>query len=192
MQARSSSTTGPAPLPSSWDAYRLEATRRSLPRLGLRRGRSRSRARAVGCALSDHGEPHRHASLQQALRDGARRARSASGLRGETGQAPLRLHSTTARSPPSSEGRSSAAVNELVFENRPVHVFETPIDEARRLGATMLFGEKYGGHRACHRGPWNTRSICAVDASSNRARRSGRFVFLSESSVGSARAASRP
>jgi len=31
-----------------------------------------------------------------------------------------------------------------VFENRPVHVFETPIDEARRLGATMLFGEKYG------------------------------------------------
>ena len=35
-------------------------------------------------------------------------------------------------------------VNERIFENRPVHVFETPIDEARRLGATMLFGEKYG------------------------------------------------
>ena len=35
-------------------------------------------------------------------------------------------------------------VNEIVFENRPVHVFETPIDEARKLGATMLFGEKYG------------------------------------------------
>ena len=35
-------------------------------------------------------------------------------------------------------------VNELVFENRPVHVFETPIDEARKLGAMMLFGEKYG------------------------------------------------
>src|SRR5918994_1047893 len=33
-------------------------------------------------------------------------------------------------------------VNELVFENRPVHIFETPIEEARNLGATMLFGEK--------------------------------------------------
>ena len=35
-------------------------------------------------------------------------------------------------------------VNDKIFEGLPVHVFETPIDEARRLGATMLFGEKYG------------------------------------------------
>ena len=25
-----------------------------------------------------------------------------------------------------------------------MHVFETPIEEARKLGAMMLFGEKYG------------------------------------------------
>ena len=35
-------------------------------------------------------------------------------------------------------------VNEKIFEGLPVHVFETPIEEARRLGAMMLFGEKYG------------------------------------------------
>ncbi len=35
-------------------------------------------------------------------------------------------------------------VNEQVFANLPVRIFETPIDEARNLGAMMLFGEKYG------------------------------------------------
>src|SRR3954471_9952552 len=35
-------------------------------------------------------------------------------------------------------------VNEQVFLNTPVHVYETPIEEARKLGAMMLFGEKYG------------------------------------------------
>ncbi len=35
-------------------------------------------------------------------------------------------------------------VNERVFANLPVRIFETPIEEARNLGATMLFGEKYG------------------------------------------------
>src|SRR5262249_37137469 len=35
-------------------------------------------------------------------------------------------------------------VNERVFENLPVRAYVVPIDEARRLGATMLFGEKYG------------------------------------------------
>src|SRR5918995_1234245 len=36
------------------------------------------------------------------------------------------------------------SVNEKVFQNLPVRTFVTPIEEARRLGATMLFGEKYG------------------------------------------------
>ncbi len=35
-------------------------------------------------------------------------------------------------------------VNEAVFENHPVRTFIVPIDEARNLGAMMLFGEKYG------------------------------------------------
>src|SRR5207244_4045455 len=35
-------------------------------------------------------------------------------------------------------------VNERIFANLPVRAFIVPIDEARRLGAMMLFGEKYG------------------------------------------------
>jgi alanyl-tRNA synthetase len=35
-------------------------------------------------------------------------------------------------------------VNEHVFANLPVRIFETPLTEARNLGAMMLFGEKYG------------------------------------------------
>jgi alanyl-tRNA synthetase len=35
-------------------------------------------------------------------------------------------------------------VNARVFANLPVRIFETPIEEARKLGAQMLFTEKYG------------------------------------------------
>ncbi len=51
-------------------------------------------------------------------------------------------------------------VNEKVFENLPVHAFETPIDEARRLGAMMLFGEKYGEHVRVVEIPGYSRELC--------------------------------
>ena len=40
--------------------------------------------------------------------------------------------------------RVERLVNEKVFEAIPVRTFVTPIEEARKLGAMMLFGEKYG------------------------------------------------
>ncbi|MEX0673849.1 MAG: alanine--tRNA ligase, partial [Gaiellaceae bacterium] len=40
--------------------------------------------------------------------------------------------------------RVEQLVNERIFENRSVRAFVTPIEEARQLGAMMLFGEKYG------------------------------------------------
>jgi alanyl-tRNA synthetase len=74
-------------------------------------------------------------------------------------------------------------VNELVFENRPVHVFETPIDEARRLGATMLFGEKYGDIVRVVEVPEYSIELCGGTHVLSTAE-VGPFVLLSESSVG--------
>jgi len=74
-------------------------------------------------------------------------------------------------------------VNERVFENLPVHVFETPIDEARRLGATMLFGEKYGDIVRVVEVPGYSTELCGGTHVSTTAE-IGPFLILSEGSVG--------
>ena len=74
-------------------------------------------------------------------------------------------------------------VNDAVVDNYPLHIFETSQDEARELGATMLFGEKYGdvvrvvdiaGSRPSSAAARTSRSTAEV----------GPFKILSESSVG--------
>ena len=79
--------------------------------------------------------------------------------------------------------RVERRVNELVFENRPVHVFETPIDEARKLGAMMLFGEKYGDIVRVVEVPGYSVELCGGTHVTSSAE-IGPFVLLSESSVG--------
>jgi alanyl-tRNA synthetase len=74
-------------------------------------------------------------------------------------------------------------VNEVVFENRPVHIFETPIDEARRLGAMALFGEKYGEIVRVVEVPGYSVELCGGTHVTSTAE-VGPFVLLSESSVG--------
>jgi alanyl-tRNA synthetase len=74
-------------------------------------------------------------------------------------------------------------VNEKVFENLPVHAFVTPIDEARRLGAMMLFGEKYGEHVRVVEIDGYSRELCGGTHVRSTAE-IGPFVVLSESSVG--------
>ncbi len=74
-------------------------------------------------------------------------------------------------------------VNEKVFENLPVHAFVTPIDEARRLGAMMLFGEKYGEHVRVVEVPGYSRELCGGTHVRWTAE-IGPFAILSESSVG--------
>ena len=75
-------------------------------------------------------------------------------------------------------------VNERIFAGLPVHIFETPIDEARRLGATMLFGEKYGDIVRVVEVPGYSVELCGGTHVSTTAE-IGAFVILSEGSVGS-------
>jgi alanyl-tRNA synthetase len=74
-------------------------------------------------------------------------------------------------------------VNEKIFAALPVHVFETPIDEARRLGATMLFGEKYGDIVRVVEIPGYSIELCGGTHVSTTAE-IGVFAILSEGSVG--------
>ena len=74
-------------------------------------------------------------------------------------------------------------VNEKIFENLPVHAFVTPIDEARKLGAMMLFGEKYGEFVRVIEIPGYSRELCGGTHVRWTAE-IGPFAILSESSVG--------
>jgi len=74
-------------------------------------------------------------------------------------------------------------VNEHVFENLPVRIYETPIGEARTLGAMMLFGEKYGDIvRVVDIGGWSVELCGGTHVRSTA--EMGPFAILSESSVG--------
>ncbi|MDQ3066017.1 MAG: alanine--tRNA ligase [Actinomycetota bacterium] len=75
-------------------------------------------------------------------------------------------------------------VNEQVFANLPVRIFETPIDEAKRLGAQMLFGEKYGDIVRVVEIDGFSRELCGGTHVRSTAE-IGPFVILSEGSVGS-------
>ena len=74
-------------------------------------------------------------------------------------------------------------MNRRIFENLPVHAFETPLEEARKLGAMMLFGEKYGEEVRVVEILGFSRELCGGTHVRWTAE-IGPFVLVSESSVG--------
>jgi alanyl-tRNA synthetase len=75
-------------------------------------------------------------------------------------------------------------VNEEVFRNHPVRTYIVPIAEARKLGAMMLFGEKYGDEVRVVDVDSVSRELCGGTHVRSTAE-IGPFVILGESSVGS-------
>ena len=75
-------------------------------------------------------------------------------------------------------------VNQAVFENHPVRTFIVPIEEARNLGAMMLFGERYGDEVRVVEVDGVSRELCGGTHVRSTAE-IGPFVILSEGSVGS-------
>jgi alanyl-tRNA synthetase len=79
--------------------------------------------------------------------------------------------------------RVEQLVNERVFTNLPVRAFVTPIEEARKLGAVMLFGEKYGDEVRVVEIDGISRELCGGTHVARTAE-IGPFVISHEGSVG--------
>src|SRR3954471_14910923 len=120
-----------------------------------------------------------HKALQEVLGEHAKQAGSA--VRPDK----LRFDFTHPQAMTSEEREQvERRVNERVFENLPVRAFIVPLAEARRLGAMMLFGEKYGDEVRLVEIDGYSRELCGgthVRATAEI----GPFAILSESSVGS-------
>jgi alanyl-tRNA synthetase len=86
--------------------------------------------------------------------------------------------------PPSVLRDVEQQVNEVLLQDLDVHAFITTQDEARRLGAMALFGEKYGDEvRVVEVGDY-ARELCG-GTHVQRSSQLGLVKILSESSIGS-------
>jgi len=129
--------------------------------------------------MANHTATHLlHKALQEVLGDHVRQAGSA--VRPDK----LRFDFThpQALSPEEIE-RVTQIVNERVFANHPVRIYETTQEEARELGAMMLFGEKYGDVvRLVDVDGWS-RELCGGTHVGSTAE-VGPFVITREQAVG--------
>jgi alanyl-tRNA synthetase len=130
--------------------------------------------------MANHTATHLlHAALREVLGDHVKQAGSA--VRPDK----LRFdfsHATPLS--PDEKHQVERIVNEKIFEAIPVRTFVTPIEEARKLGAMMLFGEKYGEEVRVVEIDGFSKELCGGTHVRSTAE-IGSFLILSEGSVGS-------
>jgi len=129
--------------------------------------------------MANHTATHLlHAALREVLGDHVKQAGSA--VRPDK----LRFDFSHPRAlAPEERVEVERRVNEHVFANAPVRIFETPLSEARTLGAMMLFGEKYGDVvRVVDIDGWSVELCGGTHVRSTA--EIGPFAVVSESSVG--------
>jgi alanyl-tRNA synthetase len=129
--------------------------------------------------MANHTATHLlHKVLQEVLGDHVRQAGSA------VQPDKLRFDFThPAALTPEEQAEIERRVNEHVFANQPVRIFETPLSEAQNLGAMMLFGEKYGDVvRVVDVDAWSLELCGGTHVRSTA--EIGPFAILSERSVG--------
>jgi alanyl-tRNA synthetase len=130
--------------------------------------------------MANHTATHLlHAALREVLGDHVKQAGSA--------VRPDKLRFDFSHTQPLSADereRVERIVNEKVFEAIPVRTFVTPIAEARKLGAMMLFGEKYGEEVRVVEIDGFSRELCGGTHVRSTAE-IGPFAILTEASVGS-------
>ncbi|TQM04085.1 alanine--tRNA ligase [Pseudonocardia kunmingensis] len=121
-----------------------------------------------------------HAGVRGALGSAAAQA----GSLNAPGRLRFDFTSPTGAVAPAALGEIEDEVNTVLQENREVEAYETSMDEARRLGAMMLFGEKYGDRvRVVDMGDYS-RELCG-GTHVGRTGEIGMIKVLSEASIGS-------
>ena len=121
-----------------------------------------------------------HAGVRNALGPSAAQA----GSLNAPGRLRFDFTSPTGAVAPAALAEIEDEINSVLQENREVTWYETSMDEARRIGAMMLFGEKYGDRvRVVDMGDYS-RELCG-GTHVDRTGEIGMVKVLSEASIGS-------
>jgi alanyl-tRNA synthetase len=166
------------------------------PVVGLRvhRGEVTDGIATVDAAVIAEVDPIRRAAVSRAhtathlVHAGVRNALGSSAAQAGSLNAPGRLRfdftSPSGAVAPAALTEIEDEVNSVLLENREVSSYETSMDEARKLGAMMLFGEKYGDRvRVVDMGDYS-RELCGGTHVA-RTGELGLVKVLSEGSIGS-------